>query len=85
MPNINDLRDHLFETLEALRAEKNPMNVDRAHAIAHVSQTIINTGRLECDYMELLGGTGTGFCPEEEPMDPSLPSTNGAKLLPRRR
>jgi hypothetical protein len=32
------------------------MDIDRAEAIAHVAQTIISTGRLECDYLEILGG-----------------------------
>lgn len=74
MPHdITDLRRHLFETLEALRDKKDPMDIERAEAIAHVAQTIVNTGRLECDFLEILGGEGTGFCEDAPPgVDTSL-------------
>lgn len=81
MPHdIRDLRRHLFETLEALRDKKEPLDIDRAEAIAHVAQTIVNTGRLECDYLEVLGGEGTGFCEEGEP-DARKPKAEGLRLL----
>lgn len=84
MHTIVDLRRQLFETLQELRDKKNPMDVDRAEAIAHVAQTIVNTGRLECDYLEILGGEGTGFCPDTEPADASR-SKDGLRLIDGRR
>ena len=42
---MRDLRDHLFETLEALKDAEAPMALDRAKAIAEVSQVIINTAK----------------------------------------
>lgn len=66
MHTINDLREHLFETLEALLDKKNPMDVDRANAIANVAQAMVSSARAECHYLELVGGTGTGFIPEAD-------------------
>jgi hypothetical protein len=42
---IEDLRNHLFATLEALQDKDNPMPLDRAKAISEVAQTIINTAK----------------------------------------
>lgn len=65
---ISDLRAHLFATLEALRDEDKPMDLDRARAIAEVAQTIINTAKVEVDYIEAVGGTGSGFIPQHGEM-----------------
>lgn len=49
---ITDLRDHLFETIELLKDEENKsMTVDKAKAIADISQVIINTAKLEIDFI----------------------------------
>lgn len=65
MPNVNDLREHLFETLKALRDEKNPMDLERAKTISTVAQTIINSAKVECDFIEAAGIKGSGFIPDE--------------------
>jgi hypothetical protein len=54
--NINDLREHLFETLKDLRAPLNPMDIARAKAIAEVAQTIINSAKVEVQFLEFAGG-----------------------------
>ena len=54
---MNDLRDHLFETLEALKDPDNPMALDRARAISDVAQTIINTAKVEVDLLKVVGGS----------------------------
>lgn len=61
---IEDLRTHLFSTLEALRSQDKPMEVDRAKAIADVAQTIINSAKVEVDHLRVAGGKGTGFIKE---------------------
>ena len=49
---ITDLRDHLFETIELLKDEENKsMTVEKAKAIADISQVIINTAKLEIDFI----------------------------------
>lgn len=53
MPNtLEDLREHLFETLKALRDKEQPMSIDRAKAIADVAQTVINSAKAEVDYIK---------------------------------
>jgi len=70
---IEDLRDHLFETLEALKDKEKPMDIERAKAISTVAQTIINTAKVEIDYIEATGGAGTSsFLPA--PVRPSVPA-----------
>jgi len=57
---ISDLRDHLFETLEALKDPDKPMDVARAKAITEVAQTIINTAKVEVDLVKAIGGDAPG-------------------------
>ena len=64
---INDLRNHLFSTLEALQDTDNPMDIDRAKAISDVAQVIINSAKIEVDFIKATGRSeGTGFIPEEK-------------------
>lgn len=70
MSSISDLRKHLFETLDALKDKSAPMDVERARAISEVAQTIINSAKVEVDFMRVRGDRrgGTGFVPEELPV-----------------
>lgn len=71
---IEDLRNHLFATLEALQDEEKPMDLERAKVIAEVSQTIINSAKVECEYLEVTGATrGSGFIPHDAPATPETP------------
>jgi hypothetical protein len=51
---ITDLRDHLFETLEALKDPDKPMELDRAKAISQVAQTIIDSAKVEVELVKAL-------------------------------
>lgn len=53
---ISDLRDHLFETLEALKDDDKPMDLARAHAISEIAQTIINSAKVEVDLVKAVRG-----------------------------
>lgn len=52
---MSDLRNHLFETLEALKDEEKPMEIERALAVSTVAQTIINTVKEETRFMHAIG------------------------------
>lgn len=70
---IHDLRTHLFATLDGLRDKQNPMDIDRAKAVAEVAQTIINSAKVEVDHLRITGQTGSlGFIPLEQ-KDPDGP------------
>ena len=54
---INDLRNHLFEVIEMLKdEEENSMTIEKAETIAQVAQVIINTCKLETDYIRATDG-----------------------------
>lgn len=79
---IEDLRNHLFATLEALQDKEEPMELARAKAIADVAQTIINSAKVEVDFIKQVGGKViTGFIPEEprEPLPRGLRTIEGSK------
>lgn len=71
---IEDLRDHLFATLEGLRDKETPMDIERAKAISTVANTIIESAKVEHKFMELTGGEGTGFIPRPK-LEPQAPAT----------
>lgn len=62
---IEDLRNHLFATLESLQDDEKPMDINRAKAIADVAQVIVNSAKIEVDFIRTGRDGGTGFIPEE--------------------
>lgn len=67
---IEDLRNHLFETIELLKAPEDDnqgMTVEKAKMICQVSERIIDSAKLEVDYIKALSDLspdvrqGTGF------------------------
>lgn len=72
---IKGLRDVLFETLRGLNDRENQMDIKQAHAVAEVSQVIINTAKVEIQYArETNSAVKTGFLPEVEQTKPALPT-----------
>lgn len=63
---IEDLRNHLFATLEALQDDESPMDIDRAKAIAQVAGVVVESAKAEVKFLEATGGRpGSGFIPLE--------------------
>ena len=60
-PHINALREHLMDTLASLRDKKNPMEPDRARAVASVASVLVDTARVEVDFIKATGTDGSGF------------------------
>lgn len=69
--SITDLRNHLFETIELLKAGK--MDTANAKAITNAAQGILNSAKIEVDFIKAMGGIGegTGFIPLE-PKKPDM-------------
>lgn len=61
---IVGMRAVLFEALRAVGNKDNPMDIERAKAISGVAQTIINSAKVEVEYMKQTGSKGSGFIPE---------------------
>lgn len=62
---IKDLRKHLFETIEKIKEGKMP--IADARVITNTAQTIVNSAKVEVDFIKAMGGIGegSGFIPLE--------------------
>jgi hypothetical protein len=69
--NIDDLRETLFATLQAVK--DGSMDTDKARQVNEVAKTIIETARVEVEYLRVTGGGESEF----------LASTVGADNLPQ--
>jgi len=59
---ISDLRNHLFSVLEELTDPESTYDIAKAKVVADVAQVIINSAKIENDYIKIIGGThGSGF------------------------
>lgn len=68
---IQDLRNHLFETLEALKDEEKPMEIPRAKAIADIARQIVDSARVEVAFLKATGALrSTDFLPVAGEDDP---------------
>jgi len=64
---IDDLRNHLFETLEGLKDEEKPMDLARARAIADVAKVLVESAKVEVSFLKTTGALkSTDFMPSEE-------------------
>lgn len=72
---IDDLRDHLFATLEALRDPEKPMDIERAKTVASVAQVIVDSAKVENEFMKLTGSDGSGFIEKHAQLPAGAPGT----------
>jgi hypothetical protein len=77
---INDLRDHLFETLERLKDTDTPMEVDRAKAVCEVAREIISSARAELELVKLVGDAVPGSRFFDTPEERQLGESAGPRL-----
>ena len=76
---IEDLRNHLFATLEALQDPERPMDLDRARAVADVAKVLVDSARVEVEMVKATGSThGTGFLPIGSDAPPRVALAAGA-------
>ncbi|OJA66548.1 hypothetical protein BGV71_31695 [Burkholderia ubonensis] len=64
MNTIAELRSQLFSTLQQLNDERKPMDIERAKVVADVAQVIINSAKVEVEFLRVTKGKGTGFIPD---------------------
>lgn len=77
MTNIEDVRAELLGTLKDLRNREAPMEPDRARAIAQVAGVLVDTARVEVEFIRATDGEGTGFIPDKA----TLPKPEKTPLL----
>jgi len=86
--NLDELREHLFTTLRQVK--DGTMEIDRAKVVVQVADALIDSARVEVDYVRVTGEAGgsTFIAPREarlpEPSsgvpDPSLVSRRVHRL-----
>lgn len=68
---VDDLREHLFATLDGLRA--GTIDVERAKAISEVAQTIINSAKVEVEAARLVdAGEAPKFLNGKDALPPGI-------------
>lgn len=69
-PHIDQVREHLMQTLADLRNRDQPMEVDRARAVAQVASVLVDTARVEVEYLKQIG-EGSRFLGTDDQDDTS--------------
>lgn len=68
-PHITLVRQSLLDTLADLRNREQPMEIGRARAIAEVASVLVETAKVENDYLKITGQDRNQFF--EQPSDMS--------------
>lgn len=66
---ITDLREHLFAVIEGVR--NNTITIEQAKTISDLSQVIVNTAKVEVDFVRATERTGSHFLGGDDA--PALP------------
>jgi hypothetical protein len=78
--HISTVRQHLLDTLADLRNKENPMEIDRARAVADVANVIVNTAKVEVDYLKVTNQTHAPFLDEGEELPNGISSITRHRL-----
>lgn len=73
-PHIEEMRRHLMSTLVDLRNRENPMDVDRARAVADVARVMVDSAKVEVEYIKATGAPKSGFIEPPATGTPALPA-----------
>lgn len=76
-PHITQVRQSLLDTLADLRNRDTPMEIERARAVAQVASVLVDTAKVEVEYIKATGADRSDFI-EGQPAGPALTSTPSA-------
>ena len=62
--NIDDLRDLLFETIEAVKG--GTIDIEKAKVIGTLSQVMVNSAAVEVKHAQVTGQKGSNFLDKQE-------------------
>jgi hypothetical protein len=74
-PNMTELRTHLMATLSALRDRENPMEIDRARAVAQVATVLVDSAKVEVEFIKATAEDTSAFFNTGD--KPALPAPSG--------
>lgn len=82
---MNDLRNHLFATIEALQDDEKPLPLERAKAICEVADRLIDTAKVEVKVYEVLGCSPEASTflslPADAEKKPQLPALGPQRVI----
>lgn len=58
---LQDVRDHLFATLEGLLDQDEPMDIKRAQAVAEVASVLVESAKVEIAFIRQTGAMPSPF------------------------
>ena len=70
-PHIAQVRQSLLDTLADLRSRTNPMDIERARAVAQVASVLVDTAKVENEYLKITGADRSDFL-EQAPDAPRI-------------
>lgn len=70
-PHINQVRQSLLDTLADSRNKSQPMDIERAKAVAQVASVLVDTAKVENDYLRITGNDQSNFMHQEGEMLPT--------------
>ena len=81
--DINDVRSILFNTLHALGDKENPIDLDRARTIGDIAKVLVDTARVEVDFIKATGQDTSQFLQAALPGETRTTATgNTVQKLP---
>ena len=66
-PHIDQVRQSLLDTLADLRNKEAPMDIERARAVAQVASVLVDSAKVENEYLKITGQDRSAFL--EQPND----------------
>lgn len=75
-PHIDQVRQSLLDTLSDLRNKEQPMDIERAKAVATVASVLVDTAKVENEYLKLTGQDRSNFL-ETPPDADAVPRISG--------
>jgi len=78
--NIETLRQHLFATLEGVK--KGDVCLERARAVNELAKTIVDTARVEVDFIRATDGTESAFLTNGQASPNPRPALGNGEPLP---
>ena len=60
-PHIDQVRQSLLDTLADLRNKEQPMDIERAKAVAQVASVLVDTAKVENEYLKITGQDKSQF------------------------
>ena len=75
--HIDSVRRALMDTLSDLRDKQNPMDLERAKTVATVASVLVDTVKVENDFLKITGESDSAFLQRADGGQPRIPKGDG--------